>query len=84
MQGVASRQIRKVRQSARHLLVLRDTFDSCRELERDRQVGRPGQPHSALANKLWLCVDLLLPRWSVHAGLLILFAITADHNNRAR
>ena len=50
MQGVAGRQIRKVRQLARHSLVLRDTFDnsitgSQRAID---NVERPGQPHSAL------------------------------------
>ena len=37
MRAAAGWQIRKVRQAARHSLVLRDIFDPCWELESDRQ-----------------------------------------------
>ena len=49
MRGVAGRQIRKVGQSVRHSLVLKDTFDSCRELdlESDRQTNKQRQLHKS-------------------------------------
>ena len=53
MRGVSGRQICKVRQShsARHSLVLKDTFDQCRGpgVRERSKVGRPGHPLSGLA-----------------------------------
>ena len=45
MRGVAGRQIRKVRKSARHSWVLRDKLILAGSLRAIDEVGRPGQPH---------------------------------------
>ena len=50
MQGAAGRQIRKVRQSARHSWVLRDTLMFAGSYRAIDKVGRPGQPHFRASN----------------------------------
>ena len=45
MRGVAGRQIRKVRKSARHPWVLRDTLILAGNKRTIDKVERPGQPH---------------------------------------